>query len=83
MIAKLGVTSDAALARALDVAPPTISKIRNRRAPISDGLLIRMHEETGLTIKELKAALGTRPAPRAFFPAPTLRETLGQQYAAV
>jgi antitoxin HigA-1 len=57
----LGVKNDAGLARALVVAPPVISKIRRHRALLSDALLIRIHEETGLHIKELKALMGPRP----------------------
>jgi transcriptional regulator with XRE-family HTH domain len=54
----LGVTSDAALARALDVPPSTISKIRNRQMPVTSSLLLAAHEATELSIRELRRLLG-------------------------
>jgi hypothetical protein len=35
IIARLRLKNDAALARALEVAPPLISKIRHRRLPVA------------------------------------------------
>jgi hypothetical protein len=58
--ARLGLRSDSALAGALRVAPPVISKIRHHRLPVGASLLIRMHEETGMEIKELRALMGDR-----------------------
>ncbi|MDP9109817.1 MAG: hypothetical protein M3N23_12220 [Pseudomonadota bacterium] len=52
--------NDAALCRLLGVAPPMISKIRHGRLPIGASLLIRMHEETDLTIKALRELMGDR-----------------------
>ncbi len=40
--------------RALEVAPPVISKIRHGRLPIGASLLIRMHEVFDVSIRELK-----------------------------
>ncbi len=60
--AKLGLKNDAALSRALDVAPPVISKIRHGRLPVGATLLIRMHEVTDIAIRELKA-IATPAAP--------------------
>jgi hypothetical protein len=53
----LGLANDAALSRFLGVAPPVISKIRNNLLPVGPSVLIRMHEETGLSIRELKSYL--------------------------
>ena len=50
--------NDAALARALKVAPPVISKVRSYRLPIGDSLLVKMHELTELPTKELKLKMG-------------------------
>jgi hypothetical protein len=58
LIEKLGLKNDAALSRALEVAPPVISKIRHRRLPIGASLLIRMHEVSELSITELRALMG-------------------------
>lgn len=49
--------NDAALSRAIGVSTPTISKTRNGRLPIGAGMLIRLHEETGIPIRKLKAYL--------------------------
>ena len=56
----LGLKNDAALSRALEIAPPVISKIRHRRLSIGASLLIRMHEETGLSILDLRFLMGDR-----------------------
>jgi len=60
LIDKLHLKNDAALSRALEVAPPVISKIRHRRLPVGASLLIRMHEVSDLTIGELRALMGDR-----------------------
>lgn len=60
LIEKMGLKNDAALSRRLEVLPPVISKIRHRRLPVGASLLIRMHEETGLSIKDLRALMGDR-----------------------
>jgi hypothetical protein len=56
----LGLKNDAALARKLCVQPPVLSKVRHRRSPVSAELLISMHEESGLTIRDLRALMGDR-----------------------
>ena len=60
LIEKLNLKIDAALSRALEVAPPVISKIRHRRLPVGASLLIRMHEISNLTIRELRVLMGDR-----------------------
>ena len=60
LIEKLNLKNDAALSRALEVAPPVISKIRHRRLPVGASLLIRMHEVSDLTIRELRVLMGDR-----------------------
>ncbi|WP_245549205.1 hypothetical protein [Noviherbaspirillum massiliense] len=60
LIEKLNLKNDAALSRALEVAPPVISKIRHRRLPVGASLLIRMHEVSDLSIKELRMLMGDR-----------------------
>jgi plasmid maintenance system antidote protein VapI len=57
LIEKLQLKNDAALCRRLEVPPPVISKIRHRKLPVGPTLLIRMHEESGLSIRELKSYL--------------------------
>ncbi|MQR02535.1 hypothetical protein [Glaciimonas soli] len=60
LIDKLHLKNDAALSRALEVAPPVISKIRHHRLPVGASLLIRMHEVSALTISELRGLMGDR-----------------------
>ena len=62
LVKKLSLKNDAALSRALEVAPPVLSKIRHRRLPVGASLLIRMHEISELTIKELQLLMGDRRA---------------------
>lgn len=60
--AQLNLKNDAALSRALHVAPPIISKIRKRRSAIGSSFLVRLHEISALPIKDLRALMGdTRP----------------------
>lgn len=51
--------NDAALAKAIGISTPAISKTRNGRLPVGAGMLIRLHEETGIPIRELKAYLSS------------------------
>jgi hypothetical protein len=60
IIKRLHLKNDAALSKMLEVAPPVISKIRHRRLPIGASLLIRMHEITDLSIKDLRELMGDR-----------------------
>ena len=62
LIEKLELKNDAALSRALAVAPPVISKIRHRRLPVGASLLIRMHEVTDMSIRELRDLMGDQRA---------------------
>lgn len=49
--------SDAALCKATGISASAISKARNGLLPVGAGMLIRLHEETGIPIRELKAFL--------------------------
>src|SRR3569623_2031542 len=60
LIERLALKNDAALSRSLEVAPPVISKIRHRKLPVGASLLIRMHEVSDLSIKELRNLMGDR-----------------------
>jgi len=60
LLQKMNLKNDAALSRMLEVAPPVISKIRHRRLPVGASLLIRMHETTGMSIRELRDLMGDR-----------------------
>lgn len=60
LINHLKLRNDAGLSRALEVAPPVISKIRHRRLPVGASMLIRMHEISDFSIKELREHMGDR-----------------------
>jgi hypothetical protein len=62
---KLQLKNDAALSRALEVAPPVISKIRHRTLPIGATILLRMHEASDFSIRELRVLMTPREAARA------------------
>lgn len=56
----LHLDNDAALARTLETGAPVLSKIRNKKSPVSGAMLIRMHEVCGLEITALRALMGDR-----------------------
>jgi len=57
VIKKLRLKNDAALSRVLEVAPPVISKIRHNTLPIGATILLRMHEVSNFSIRELRALM--------------------------
>ena len=57
IINKLKLKNDAALSRVLEVAPPVISKIRHNTLPIGATILLRMHEVSDYSIRELRALM--------------------------
>ena len=60
LIGKLKLKNDAALSRVLEVAPPVISKIRHSRLAVGASMLIRMHEVSDLSIRQLREMMGDR-----------------------
>lgn len=60
LLENLRLKNDAALSRMLEVAPPVISKIRHHRLPVGASLLIRMHEVSELSIRDLRYLMGDR-----------------------
>jgi len=60
LLGNMQLKNDAALCRMLEVAPPVISKIRHYRLPVGSSLLIRMHEVTGMSIRDLRDLMGDR-----------------------
>ena len=49
--------NDAALARALEVAPPVISKLRHGRLAIGSTLILAIHETFGVPVAEIRRAV--------------------------
>ncbi len=65
LMVSLKVTTDAALSRKLMVPPPVISKLRNNKIGVSAGLLVRIHDVTGMSINKVRTMLGLPiPQPR-------------------
>ena len=60
LLERMHLKNDAALSRALEVAPPVISKIRHKRLPVGASLLIRMHEVADISIRDLRDLMGDR-----------------------
>lgn len=57
---RYGTKTDVQLAMLLGVGNPVICKMRRRVLPVSGSLLIRIHEITGISIRELKETMGDR-----------------------
>jgi len=54
----LGARNDRQLAHRLGVQPSQVCKVRKRRVSVAPSLLISMHEETGLSLRQLRALMG-------------------------
>ncbi len=54
LITKMNLKNDAELCRKLEVQPPIISKIRHRKLAVGATILLRMHEKSEMSIRELK-----------------------------
>lgn len=54
----LGAKNDRQLSSRLGVTGSQICKVRRRRLSVGPSLLISMHEETGLTLRQLRALMG-------------------------
>lgn len=52
------LSSDASLCILLEVTPSTISKIRHKQLSIGATLLVRIHEETGWKVDEVRRKMG-------------------------
>jgi len=58
IIRRFGLRNDSDLARFLEAQPSHISKLRNRRLRVSPELMIRIHELTGIGIREMRSLMG-------------------------
>ncbi|WP_426106413.1 hypothetical protein [Massilia sp. TSP1-1-2] len=61
IIEKMALKNDAALGRALEVAPPVISKIRHGKLPVTARMMIKIHDVANMSIREIRTFLGTEP----------------------
>jgi hypothetical protein len=60
LLENLQLKNDAALSRALEMGPAVISKIRHHHLLVGASLLIRMHEVSDLSIRDLRYLMGDR-----------------------
>lgn len=58
LLGRLQLKNDAALARTLEVTPAVVSRIRNKKVPISANLLLMIHEVSEIAIPELRRMMG-------------------------
>ncbi|MDL2357056.1 MAG: hypothetical protein QFF03_17520 [Pseudomonadota bacterium] len=59
LIEKLNLKNDAELCRVLEVQPPIVSKIRHRKLAVGATILLRMHEKSEMSIRDLKELANT------------------------
>ena len=57
---RLQLHSDKALAKALQIAPPLLTHLRQRVLPVSGSLLLRIQDVSGIAVTELQRVLGDR-----------------------
>jgi hypothetical protein len=57
LIQHMELKNDAQLSRRLAVPPPVVSQMRHRKLAVGATMLLRMHEESGLSISDLKDLL--------------------------
>lgn len=50
----LNLKNDLALCLALEIGPSVISKVRNKKTPVTALLLVRMHEVSEVSIRDLR-----------------------------
>jgi hypothetical protein len=60
LLRELQLKNDAALARILRVDHSILSKVRHNRAPVTAGLLLRMHETTRVPVSSLRRWMGVQ-----------------------
>lgn len=54
LLTEMKLKNDAALAHALEVAPPVISKYRHDRLKIGPTMILNIHERFGLPVKRIR-----------------------------
>ncbi len=54
---KYDLKNDAAIAKALEIAPPIVSRIRNGKSNVSAEIILKIHETFGMPVADIKALL--------------------------
>lgn len=57
LIANQNLRNDADLARKLEMAPPQISKVRNRIIPVGPEMILRIHEKFGIPVVVIRGLM--------------------------
>lgn len=57
LIKEYDLKSDAALAKALGISQPTISKLRHRTSGFSAHLILVVHKKTGMAVEDIESML--------------------------
>lgn len=60
LLARGGLKNDAALSRALGIAPPVISKLRSGKLELGATLVLNIHELFDMSIREMKEIVSPR-----------------------
>ncbi len=58
LLGKMQLKNDAELARTLEITPAVVSRIRNKKAPVSANLLLIIHDVSEIAIPELRRMMG-------------------------
>lgn len=58
LLRDLGLRHDSALARSLGLRPCAISRLRHGKGPVTSDMLLKMHDATGKSIRELRNMMG-------------------------
>jgi plasmid maintenance system antidote protein VapI len=54
LLNRLELRSDAALSRAIGLPHPIVSRLRHGKCTVSAGILLKLHDTTGLPVEELR-----------------------------
>lgn len=54
---KYELKNDAEISRRLEVTPPIISKIRNGKTGVSAEIILKIHENLGMPVADIRALL--------------------------
>ena len=54
---KYDLKNDAAIAKALEIAPPIVSRIRNGKSNVSAEIILKIHETFRMPVADIKALL--------------------------
>lgn len=62
LLDRFKLKNDAALARALQLPPTVVSKLRSKSSNLSAAVLLRLHDATGLSINDIRSLMNVQPS---------------------